>query len=106
IDATIDGGGHTTAILEQTAPHGEVLGIDRDPELLTTVRRTLAAPVDGGRLHLACGDFRELVGIATAHQFAPVHAVVLDLGVSSFHLDASGRGFSFMRDEPLDMRFN
>jgi 16S rRNA (cytosine1402-N4)-methyltransferase len=106
IDATLDGGGHTTAILEQTAPDGEVLGIDRDPELLTAVRATLATAVNAGRLHLACGDFRELTRITTERHFAPVHGVVLDLGLSSYHLDASGRGFSFMHNEPLDMRFD
>jgi 16S rRNA (cytosine1402-N4)-methyltransferase len=106
IDATIDGGGHTAAILEATAPNGEVLGIDRDPELLTAVRRRLADAVDAGRLHLASGSFCELTRIATARHFAPVHAIVFDLGVSSFHFDVSGRGFSFMRNEPLDMRFD
>jgi len=106
IDATIDGGGHTAAILEATAPDGEVLGIDRDPELLTAVRRTLATAVEGGRLHLTSGDFRALTRIATVHHFAPVQAIVFDLGVSSYHFDVSGRGFSFMRDEPLDMRFD
>jgi 16S rRNA (cytosine1402-N4)-methyltransferase len=106
IDATIDGGGHADALLEHTAPSGEVLGIDRDPELLTAVRRTLSGAVEAGRLHLACGDFRELARIATAHHFEAVATVVFDLGVSSFHLDASGRGFSFMRNEPLDMRFD
>ena len=106
IDGTIDGGGHSAAILERTAPDGAVLGIDRDPELLTAVRRRLAAAVDAGRLDLASGNFRELTHIASARHFAPVHAILLDLGLSSFHFDVSGRGFSFMRDEPLDMRFN
>ena len=106
IDGTIDGGGHTAAILERTLPDGIVLGIDRDPELLTAVRRRLAAAVDAGRLQLASGNFRELTRIATVRHFAPVQAIVLDLGLSSFHLDISGRGFSFMRDEPLDMRFD
>jgi 16S rRNA (cytosine1402-N4)-methyltransferase len=106
IDGTIDGGGHTAAILERTAPDGAVLGLDRDPELLTMVRRRLAAAVDAGRLHLASGNFRELTRIATVRHFAPVQAIVLDLGLSSFHLDVSSRGFSFMRDEPLDMRFD
>ena len=106
IDATIDGGGHTAAILERTAPNGEVLGIDRDPELLTAVRRRLSAAVDAGRLHLASGSFAELTHIVMARQFAPVQAILFDVGVSSFHFDVSGRGFSFMRDEPLDMRFN
>jgi len=106
IDATIDGGGHSTAILAQTAPNGEVLGIDRDAELLTAVRMRLADAVESGRLHLAVGNFRELTGIANAHHFDRVQAVVVDLGVSSYHFDVSGRGFSFMRDEPLDMRFD
>ena len=106
IDATIDGGGHTAAILERTAPDGQVLGIDRDPELLTAVRIRLADAVDAGRLHLAGGNFRELTRIVTARHFAPAQAIILDLGLSSFHLDASSRGFSFMRDEPLDMRFD
>ena len=106
IDGTIDGGGHTAAILERTAPDGAVLGIDRDPELLTAVRRRLAAAVDAGRLQLASGNFRELTRIAAARHFESVHAIVLDLGLSSFHFDVSGRGFSFMRNEPLDMRFD
>lgn len=105
IDATIDGGGHTTAMLERTAPDGEVLGIDRDLELLTAVRISLTEAVEAGRLHLAAGDFRELTRIAAARHFTAVHAIVFDLGLSSFHLDVSGRGFTFMRDEPLDMRF-
>src|SRR5438128_1998062 len=88
IDATIDGGGHAAAILEQTAPTGEVLGIDRDAELLTAVRRSLAHYVDAGRLHLVNGDFRELTRIVTARHFVSVQAIVLDLGLSSFHLDA------------------
>jgi 16S rRNA (cytosine1402-N4)-methyltransferase len=106
IDATIDGGGHTAALLERTAPDGEVLGIDRDPELLTAVRRTLGDAIDAGRLHLAVGNFRELTRIAAVRHFAPVQAIVFDLGLSAFHFDVSGRGFSFMRDEPLDMRFD
>lgn len=106
IDATIDGGGHTTAMLACSAPHGQVLGIDRDPDLLTAVRTRLADAVDSGRLQLAGGNFRELTRIAAARHFTAVDAVVLDLGVSSFHFDVSGRGFTFMRDEPLDMRFD
>jgi 16S rRNA (cytosine1402-N4)-methyltransferase len=106
IDATIDGGGHAATMLERSAPGGEVLGIDRDPEMLAAAQRTLSGAVEAGRLHLARGDFRELGRMAAAHHFEAVAAVVFDLGLSSFHLDASGRGFSFMRDEPLDMRFD
>ena len=106
IDATVDGGGHTAAMLARTAPDGCVLGIDRDPELLSGLRRRLASEIDGGRLRLACGSFRQLAEIAAAHEFAALRAVIFDVGVSSYHFDLSGRGFSFQRDEPLDMRFD
>jgi len=106
IDATLDGGGHTTAILERSAPDGRVLGIDRDPNLVTAVRSTLAAEFDSGRLLLASGSFQALTRIAAARHFEPVDGILFDLGLSSYHLDVSSRGFSFMRDEPLDMRFD
>lgn len=106
IDATINGGGHTAAMLERLGPQGNVLGIDRDPDLLVAVQRRLAADVEAGRLHVATGSFRELTRIATSRHFTDVDAILFDVGVSSYHFDASGRGFSFLRDEPLDMRFN
>lgn len=106
VDATIDGGGHATAILQATAPTGIVLGIDRDPELLTALQVRLAAEVATGRLQLAAGNFRELTCMLASRHLQPVDGVLFDLGLSSFHLDASGRGFTFMRDEPLDMRFD
>ncbi|MBI4518302.1 MAG: 16S rRNA (cytosine(1402)-N(4))-methyltransferase RsmH [Deltaproteobacteria bacterium] len=106
IDATLDGGGHSAALLQRSAPDGCVLGVDRDPGLLSAVRRTLAAEVDSGRLMLAGGSFRALTRIATVRHFGAVDGVLFDLGLSSYHLEASGRGFSFMRNEPLDMRFD
>jgi len=106
IDATIDGGGHARALLERMGPRGRLLGIDRDPELIAIARRELADAVERGCLVLVHGNFRELGRIAAKHRFPAVDAVLFDLGMSSFHLDASGRGFSFGRDEPLDMRFD
>ncbi len=106
IDATINGGGHTAAMLERLGPQGKVLGIDRDPDLLVAVQRRLAGDVEAARLHVATGSFRELTRIAASHHFTGVDAILFDVGVSSYHFDASGRGFSFLRDEPLDMRFN
>ncbi len=106
IDATLDGGGHTAALLQRTAPEGCVLGIDRDPDLITAVRTTLAAELESGRLLLASGSFQALTRIAAARHFEPVDGILFDLGLSSYHLEASGRGFSFMRAEPLDMRFD
>ena len=106
VDATVDGGGHCAALLEASAPDGHVLGIDRDPEIVTALRVSRSAEVDDGRLALAVGNFRELSRILAARHFVPVDGVLFDLGLSSFHLDVSGRGFSFSRREPLDMRFD
>ncbi|GBD25071.1 Ribosomal RNA small subunit methyltransferase H [bacterium HR30] len=106
VDATIDGGGHTQAMLEATKPNGRVLGIDRDPELLEYARQRFAAEVTEGRVILAHGSFAQISDIAQAHGFTGVAAVLFDLGASSFHFDVAGRGFSFRHDEPLDMRFD
>ena len=106
VDATVDGGGHAEAILRRSAPDGRVLGIDRDRDLLARTRDRLSDDIAAGRLLLVNGSFSALAEIVAAHQFAPVDGVLFDLGLSSFHFDTSGRGFSFSRDEPLDMRFD
>lgn len=106
VDATANGGGHLRAVLDACAPDGRVLGIDRDPDILTALAGRCAAAIDAGRLQLATGSFAGLSGVLEARGFAPVDGILFDLGLSSFHLDVSGRGFSYSRDEPLDMRFD
>lgn len=106
VDATANGGGHLRAILAACAPDGHVLGIDRDPDLITALRVRCAAEVDSGRLTLATASFAALGDVLAAHGGEPVDGILFDLGLSSYHLDQSGRGFSFQRDEPLDMRFD
>lgn len=106
IDATVNGGGHTQLLLERSAPDGRVLGIDRDGEILERTRARLADPIDGGRLLLAQGNFADLADIAAAAGFEAVDGILFDLGLSSYHLDESQRGFSFGASEPLDMRFD
>jgi 16S rRNA (cytosine1402-N4)-methyltransferase len=106
VDATVDGGGHARAVLDACAPDGRVLGLDRDPTILAALHARSAGAIDGGRLILANASFASLEEVVAAHGFAPVDGVLFDLGVSSFHLDASCRGFSVLRDEPLDMRFD
>lgn len=95
VDATIGEGGYTLAILEKTAPHGRVLGIDFELRIKPTKR-----------LLLAEGNFAELKNIVQQKMFCPVHGVLFDLGMSKWHLEKSGRGFSFKRTEPLDMRYS
>jgi 16S rRNA (cytosine1402-N4)-methyltransferase len=106
VDATVNGGGHTSALLDATAPNGRVLGIDRDPMILAALRERLADAVSAGRLQLANASFADLGALLPAHGFTTVDGVLFDLGLSSHHLDSSGRGFSFKHDEPLDMRFD
>lgn len=105
IDATVDGGGHAFAILERTKPDGRLLGIDRDAELLAELGAR-AREAAGERLTLVRGDFRDIGRIAPDAGFSRVHGILMDLGMSSAQLGESGRGFSFLRDEPLDMRYD
>jgi len=106
VDATLDGGGHAAAILDATAPDGLLLGIDRDAELLEIARARLSGQLACGRLRVVCANFRELDRVLKQQDFPLLDAILFDLGISSFHLDASGRGFSYSRGEPLDMRFD
>lgn len=106
IDATVNGGGHTGAMLEATVPDGRVLGIDRDAGVLALTAQRHAQRLAEGRLVLAHGNFRDLSELAASHGFLDVDAVLFDVGVSSYHFDRSGRGFRFAEDEPLDMRFD
>jgi 16S rRNA (cytosine1402-N4)-methyltransferase len=102
IDATVGGGGHARAMLEQGA--GRVFGIDRDPEALTAAAERLK-PYDD-RVTLVQGNFRDLGMLARAHDFTAVDGILLDVGVSSYQLDVAERGFSFKEDAPLDMRMD
>ena len=104
VDGTVGAGGHALAIIEAASPGGSLLGIDKDPEALDAARQRLER--FGDDVRLVEGDFAEMGRICREHGFAPVHGVLLDLGVSSLQLDAAERGFSFQREGPLDMRFS
>ena len=100
IDGTFGAGGYSRALLERGA--AQVIGIDRDPDALRAGAAMQEA--SGGRLILVEGAFAELDRIAAVHAVGAVTGVVLDIGVSSMQLDQAERGFSFLRDGPLDMR--
>lgn len=101
VDCTLGDGGHAAAILERTAPDGKLLGIDADAEAVVGVRGQGL----GARLVAVQGNFRDLGAIVKEQKFGPVHGILLDLGFSSSTL-MRGRGFSFEKDELLDMRFD
>ena len=102
VDCTVGLGGHSRALLDAGATR--VLGLDRDPSALAIAGETLAPYRD--RVELVHADYRELDRVLDARGIAAVDGTLADLGVSSMQLDAEGRGFSFRRDEPLDMRMD
>jgi 16S rRNA (cytosine1402-N4)-methyltransferase len=105
IDATLGGGGHTFEILRGGAT---VLGIDQDIDALDFVNKELETkdPQIKTRLVLVKGNFRDIEKIAHLNNFENVSGILLDLGVSSHQIDTPERGFSFLKDGPLDMRMD
>ena len=105
IDGTVGMGGHAEALLTVSPPDVRLLGLDADPEALRQAGARLAR--FGARARLVHASFADLAGVASAQAVGEARAVLLDLGVSSWQLDESRRGFSFQRDdEPLDMRLD
>ncbi|HWQ69137.1 MAG TPA: 16S rRNA (cytosine(1402)-N(4))-methyltransferase RsmH [Patescibacteria group bacterium] len=104
LDATVGLGGHAEAILIESAPAGHLYGIDRDAEALVLAKGRLRQFED--RVELFQGDFAMLGAIAAENGWAPFDGILFDLGFSSFQMDNVSRGFSFMRDGPLDMRMD
>lgn len=105
IDGTINGGGHARAMGASVGAKGTLLGIDRDCVLIEDLHSHMQE-FAAGRVELACGSFGDIEAIAATFGIGVAHGVLMDLGFSSYHVDASGRGFSFLRDEPLDMRYD
>jgi 16S rRNA (cytosine1402-N4)-methyltransferase len=102
VDCTVGLGGHGRAILEAGATR--LIGLDRDPDALAHAAAALALYAD--RVELVHADYRDTETVLAARGIAEVGGALADLGVSSMQLDAADRGFSFRRDEPLDMRMD
>lgn len=106
IDATIGGGGHTLPILKRTEPDGQVLGIDNSPVAIESLKLKREELNLEKRLILVCDNFSHIKEIVEKNSFSPVHGILLDLGLSTDLIEKSDRGFTFMKQEILDMRFN
>jgi 16S rRNA (cytosine1402-N4)-methyltransferase len=104
VDGTLGGGGHTRAILEAAGDGVRLLALDRDADALERARQALGEKARFCTFVQA--NFADVAGTARAHGFDAVDGIVLDVGVSSYQLDDPERGFSFMRDGPLDMRMD
>ncbi|MEO7273493.1 MAG: 16S rRNA (cytosine(1402)-N(4))-methyltransferase RsmH, partial [Vicinamibacterales bacterium] len=102
VDCTVGLGGHSRALLEAGA--SRILGLDRDPDALTRAAEALAE--FGDRVELVHADYRDLPRVLDERGLTGIDGALADLGVSSMQLEAEGRGFSFRRDDPLDMRMD
>ncbi|MDJ0917221.1 MAG: 16S rRNA (cytosine(1402)-N(4))-methyltransferase RsmH [Woeseiaceae bacterium] len=104
VDATFGRGGHSRAILDRLSDAGRLIAIDRDPAAVASANETIK---DDKRFEIIRGDYAELEAFIAARGLVGcVDGVLMDLGVSSPQLDEAERGFSFLRDGPLDMRMD
>ena len=103
IDCTVGEGGHAAAILDAASPDGRLLGLDLDLDALKTAESNLQQYRDTATL--VNESFGDLAEVARQNGYEPVDGILFDLGLSSLQLEGAGRGFSFRREEPLDMRF-
>lgn len=102
VDCTFGQGGHSLKILEKIKPKGKILGIETDEELFEKMK----SKVKEKRLILVKDSYKSLEKIIKNKKFGPVKGILFDLGLSSWHLEESKRGFSFKKDEILDMRYD
>lgn len=106
IDGTLGGGGHTHEILKRG---GKVIALDQDPDAIQRSSKLLQNYLDDGNLEIHQVNFRDMLSVLSRSKLAnsqPIDGVLLDLGISSYQIDESSRGFSFAGDGPLDMRMD
>ncbi len=105
VDGTLGGGGHAIALAAAVGAKGKVLGIDLDPAAIAAAQAR-AGQEHLGNLIFSRGNYAEIKEIIKQNGFQKVNAILIDIGISSYNLENSQRGFSFQRDEQLDMRFD
>ena len=104
VDGTLGAGGHATEILERSEPDGKLIGMDQDAEAVTRCKMALASY--GERVFIRQANFQNIGKVLSEAGYLAVDGVLLDLGISWYHLKTPERGFSFMLDGPLDMRMD
>jgi len=104
VDCTLGGAGHAVDICRKIQPGGTFIGIDQDTAAIRNAEQKL--PTQGIHRHLVHANFSSLPDILREVGISGVDAILMDLGLSLHHIEGSGRGFSFHKNEPLDMRMN
>ena len=102
VDCTLGGAGHTSLILSRLGKDGRVIGIDRDDDALQNAREK----INDARLITVKENFENIENAVRIAGFERVDGIIMDLGVSSHQLDVAERGFSYIKDAPLDMRMD
>lgn len=103
VDATVGGGGHTSALLRRLQAGARIIGIDADPEAISQARTRLGADP---RVNIVHGRFSAIASIAQQQHISRCDGIFADLGLSSHQIDSPARGFSYLQEGPLDMRMN
>ncbi|KAA3612108.1 MAG: 16S rRNA (cytosine(1402)-N(4))-methyltransferase RsmH [Calditrichaeota bacterium] len=103
IDATLGGAGHTSVLLNQLSEEAVVIGLDRDADAHRAAAKRIG---NDSRFIAVHGAFSEIASFADEHSIRGCDGILADLGVSSYQLDTAERGFSFMKEGPLDLRMN
>lgn len=108
IDGTLNGGGHAREIIGKIMSKGTFLGIDLDEEIISQTKSDLIKefPDFKDKLFFKRGNYKDIPRIISEMKLTEPDGIILDLGFSSFHIDQSQRGFSFQKDEALDMRYD
>jgi 16S rRNA (cytosine1402-N4)-methyltransferase len=104
LDATVGGGGHADEILKRIIPGGKLIAVDKDPAAVERTKKLFEGL--GEFITFINKDFRDIDGIMGSLGISEIDGALFDLGMSSFQVDEEGRGFSFLKDGPLDMRFD
>ncbi|MCL5070893.1 MAG: 16S rRNA (cytosine(1402)-N(4))-methyltransferase RsmH [Actinobacteria bacterium] len=104
-DGTLGGAGHTIEIIKAIAPTGKIIGVDLDSQAISTAARILAEKKLLDSAYLINDNFVNITGILKKLKIKKVNGFLFDLGISSMQIEGSGKGFSYIRDEKLDMRF-
>ena len=106
VDATLGGGGHSAALLDQLSASGKVIGVDQDADAIAAASRRLSEAIQAGRFQALRGNFSEVTELLADAGVDQVDGLLLDLGVSSYQLNTASRGFSYAGDGALDMRMD
>lgn len=104
VDGTLGGGGHSSLIIDRIMPGGRFIGIDQDMDAISNARERFSH--HGDSVSLIHDNFANIASVLSERGISGVDGILVDIGLSQHQLNGSGRGFSFMRDEPLDMRMD